>query len=106
MRFVLVHGSWHHGGLWKPVADHLAGHEVTTPTVAGHGKDADKDVSHDDCVQSIVDHIVSNDLSDIVLVGHSFGGTVISRVAGEIPERIRRLVHRKPVLISGMEAAS
>ncbi len=94
MRFVLVHGSWHHGGLWKPVADHLesAGHLVTTPTVAGHGKEAAKDVSHDDCVQSIVDHIVESDLSDIVLVGHSFGGTVIARVAGEIPERIRRLV--------------
>jgi pimeloyl-ACP methyl ester carboxylesterase len=93
-RFVLVHGSWHHGGLWKPVADRLdvAGHKVTTPTIAGHGKDADKDVSHDDCVQSIVDHIVEEDLSDVVLVGHSFGGTVIARVAGEIPERVRRLV--------------
>jgi len=93
-RFVLVHGSWHHGGLWKPVADQLdvGGHKVTTPTIAGHGKDADKDVSHDDCVQSIVDHIVGDDLSDVVLVGHSFGGTVIARVAGEIPERVRRLV--------------
>jgi pimeloyl-ACP methyl ester carboxylesterase len=94
MRFVLVHGSWHHGGLWKPVADHLdvAGHAVTTPTIAGHGKDVDKDVSHDDCVRSIIDHIVDEDLSDVVLVGHSFGGTIIARVAGEIPERIHRLV--------------
>ncbi len=94
MRFVLVHGSWHDGSLWKPVADRLdvAGHAVTTPTVAGHGKDADKDVSHDDCVRSIVNHIVEGDLEDVVLVGHSFGGTVIARVAGEIPERLRRLV--------------
>jgi pimeloyl-ACP methyl ester carboxylesterase len=93
-RFVLVHGSWHDGSLWKPVADALdvAGHRVTTPTIAGHGKDADKDVSHDDCVRSIVEHIVDGDLDDVVLVGHSFGGTVIARVAGEIPERIRRLV--------------
>ena len=93
-RFVLVHGSWHDGSLWKPVADELlaAGHQVTTPTIAGHGQGVDKNVSHDDCVQSIVDHIVDGDLSDIVLVGHSFGGTVIARVAGEIPERIRRLV--------------
>ena len=59
--------------LWKPVADAAAtsaGHEVTTPTIAGHGKGVDKDVSHDDCVRSIVDHIVGDDLSDVVLVGH------------------------------------
>jgi pimeloyl-ACP methyl ester carboxylesterase len=94
MRFVLVHGSWHDGSLWKPVADQLdvAGHDVTTPTIAGHGQDADKDVSHEDCVRSIIDHIVGEDLSDVVLLGHSFGGTVIARVAGEIPERIHRLV--------------
>ena len=93
-RFVLVHGSWHDGSAWKQVADQLdaAGHHVTAPTIAGHGKDADRDISHDDCVRSIVDHIVDSDLEDVVLVGHSFGGTVIARVAGEIPERIRRLV--------------
>ena len=55
-------------------------------------RDEDRDISHDDCVRSIVDHIVDSDLEDVVLVGHSFGGTVIARVAGEIPERIRRLV--------------
>jgi pimeloyl-ACP methyl ester carboxylesterase len=94
-RFVLVHGSWHDGSLWKPVADALdvAGHQVTTPTVAGHGKDVEKaGITHDDCVRSIVEHIVGEDLSDVVLAGHSFGGTVIARVAMEIPERLRRLV--------------
>jgi pimeloyl-ACP methyl ester carboxylesterase len=93
-RFVLVHGSWHDGSAWKPVADRLvvAGHHVTAPTVAGHGKDADKDISHEDCVRSIVDHIVDGDFEDVVLVGHSFGGTVIARVACEIPERLHRLV--------------
>ncbi|HET6550991.1 MAG TPA: alpha/beta hydrolase, partial [Solirubrobacter sp.] len=93
-RFVLVHGSWHDGSAWKPVADRLdvAGHHVTAPTVAGHGKDADKDISHEDCVRSIVDHIVDGGFEDVVLVGHSFGGTVIARVACEIPERLHRLV--------------
>lgn len=94
-RFVLVHGSWHDGSLWKPVADALdvAGHTVTTPTIAGHGKDAEKaGITHDDCVRSIVEHIEEEDLHDVVLAGHSFGGTVIARVAQEIPERVRRLV--------------
>ena len=52
-RFVLVHGSWHDGSLWKPVADHLgaAGHKVTTPTIAGHGKNTQKaGIEHSDCV--------------------------------------------------------
>ena len=81
--FVLVHGSWHDGSLWAPVAERLRelGHAVETPTIAGHGKDADKDVSHDDCVRSIVEHIVDGDLEDVVLVGHSFGGNPISGAA-------------------------
>jgi len=60
--------------------------------MAGHGKLADKRVTHADCTKSIVRFIVERSLQDVVLVGHSFGGTVISKVAEEIPERIRRLV--------------
>ena len=63
-----LHGSWHEGSAWKQVADQLdaAGHHVTAPTIAGHGKDADRDISHDDCVRSIVDHIVDSDFEDVV----------------------------------------
>ena len=92
--FVLIHGSWHDGALWDPVPDHLRskGHTVHTPTIAGHGKGVNKDVTHADCVRSIVDYVVENDLRDFVLLGHSFGGTVIAKVAEEIPDRIRRLI--------------
>ena len=92
--FVLVHGSWHDGSHWDQVIDRLeqSGHVAYGPTLAGHGKDASKDVEHDDCVNTIVDFIVGRDLHDVVLVGHSFGGTVLARVAEEIPERLRRLV--------------
>ncbi|MEH3156293.1 MAG: alpha/beta hydrolase [Gordonia paraffinivorans] len=92
--YVLVHGSWHDGALWGPVAEHLRadGHEVHTPTVAGHGIGVRKDVDHDDCVSSIVDYVVERSLTGFVLLGHSFGGTVIARVAEEIPDRITRLV--------------
>ncbi|MBB1158182.1 alpha/beta fold hydrolase [Amycolatopsis dendrobii] len=92
--FVLVHGSWHDGSAWDAVVPRLKelGHVAYNPTVAGHGKGADKAVSHDDCVRSVQRFIVDNELADVVLVGHSFGGTVIARVAEEIPERLRRLV--------------
>jgi pimeloyl-ACP methyl ester carboxylesterase len=95
-QFVLVHGSWHDGSLWGPVADRLRalGHAVETPTIAGHGKGVDEAVTHEDCVRSIVDAIVEPDLTNVVLVGHSFGGTVIAKVAEQVPERIRRLVFR------------
>lgn len=92
--YVLIHGSWHDGDLWRPVAEALRadGHEVHSPTVAGHGKGVDKAVDHDDCVRSVVSYLDEHDLTDVVLLGHSWGGTVIARVSEEAPERLRRLV--------------
>lgn len=93
--YVLVHGSWHDGSLWEPVATHLRtqGHTVHCPTVAGHGPNADRNVTHTQCSQSIADYIVKHNLSEIVLLGHSYGGTIISKVAEAIPERIQRLIY-------------
>ena len=92
--FVLVHGSWHDGSAWQAVVDHLEakGHLAFAPTIAGHGKGVNKNVNHAQCTQSIVDYIVGKDLTDIVLLGHSFAGTIIAKVAEAIPDRIRRLI--------------
>jgi pimeloyl-ACP methyl ester carboxylesterase len=100
--FVLVHGSWHDGSAWNAVIQHLEarGHQAFAPTIAGHGKGVNKNVNHAQCTQSIVDYIVDKDLTDIVLLGHSFGGTIIAKVAEEISggvppgqrQRIRRLI--------------
>src|SRR5262245_59259230 len=93
--FVLVHGSWHDGSAWSQVVNRLGHHgkKAFGPTVAGHGKGVRKDVSRAQSTQSIVDFVVSCGLTDIVLVGHSYGGTIISKVAEAIPDRIRRLVY-------------
>jgi pimeloyl-ACP methyl ester carboxylesterase len=93
-RYVLVHGSWHVGTAWADVAGHLErnGHEVHSPTMAGHGKNVPRDVSHDDCVDSVTDYVAEHGLTDFILVGHSFGGSVIARTAERIPKKIRRLV--------------
>lgn len=95
MNVVLVHGSWHTGELWAPVAEPLrkVGHTVHTPTVAGHGKGVAKNVTHAQCAQSIVDYIVTRNLTDMVLLGHSYGGTIISKVVEAVPERVRRLIY-------------
>jgi pimeloyl-ACP methyl ester carboxylesterase len=95
MRFVLVHGAWHYGALWGPVAKTLIdnGHEVHTPTAGGLGwGNIDRTISNDECCRPIADFILANDLEDFVLVGHSWGGTLIAKLAEAMPERIRRLV--------------
>jgi len=92
--FVLVHGAWHDGSAWDPTVRHLEsrGQRAFAPTMAGHGKSAARNVNHAQCTESIVRSIVDRSLRDVVLVGHSFGGTVICKVAEAIPERIKRLV--------------
>ena len=94
MNLVLVHGAWHDGTCWDGVRAALeaAGHGVHTPTLAGHGADADPAATHADCVRSVVDCIAGQSLEDVVLLGHSFGGTVIQKAAEAVPERLARLV--------------
>ena len=92
--FVLVHGAFHDGAAFASVIQYLQshGHTASAPTLAGHGREASKQVTHDDCVRSLVDHVTACDLHEIVLVGHSFAGTVIARAAPLIADRVRRLV--------------
>ena len=92
--YILIHGAWMDGTSWAGVASHLhaRGYTVHAPTMAGHGPGANRQVSHTEVVQGVLDFIEGENLRDFVLVGHSFGGTVIQKVAEATPDRIRRLV--------------
>jgi pimeloyl-ACP methyl ester carboxylesterase len=95
--FVLVHGAWHGGWCWRRVARLLreAGHEVFTPTLTGFGERAhllSADIGPDTLVQDVAGVLDSEELTDVVLVGHSFGALVALAVAGRVPERVRRVV--------------
>ena len=94
LNFVLIHGSWHTGEHWAPVINHLKskGHAAFAPTVLGHGKGVEKRVNHLQQVKDLVQQIERQNIRDFIAVGHSYGGTVIPRLAEEIPDRIRRLV--------------
>ncbi|MGZ9585895.1 alpha/beta fold hydrolase [Paenibacillus marinisediminis] len=94
LTFVLVHGSWADAHFWDGIAAELRskGHTVYTPEYAGHGTDPNKAVTHAMITKSVVDFITRLNLRDIVLVGHSFGGSVIQKVAEQVPDRIKRLV--------------
>ena len=84
--FVLVHGAWHGGWCWRRVADRLAraGHRVFAPTLTGLGERshlADPRIDLGVHIQDVVNVLKWEGLSDVVLVGHSYGGMVITGVA-------------------------
>ncbi len=95
--FVLVHGAWHGSWCWRRVAQMLRrnGHEVFAPTLTGlcerthllsPAVDLDKHIIH------LVNEIKWQGLEDVVLVGHSYGGMVISGVAEKIERAIGSFV--------------
>lgn len=93
---VLVHGGWHGGWCWRRVAGPLraAGREVHTPTLTGLGDRAHLSgpgVGLATHVQDVVALLECEDLRDVVLVGHSSSGAVITGVAQKAPERIGAL---------------
>jgi pimeloyl-ACP methyl ester carboxylesterase len=92
---ILVHGSWHTGSCWSAVQELLteAGVDSRAPTLPGHGAaDRALEVRHADYVSAVLDALDA--VADpAVLVGHSFGGSVISRVAELRPDRCRGLVY-------------
>jgi pimeloyl-ACP methyl ester carboxylesterase len=97
--YVIVHGAWGGGWAWsRRVAPALraAGHDVFTPTLTGLGERthlATPEVDLETHVQDVVNVLEYEDLSDVVLAGHSYGGMVISGVAGRARERLRHLVY-------------
>jgi len=93
--YVLVHGAWHTGDHFEPLAEPIraAGHTVHTPTIAGNRPGDDKRTGLAEAIGSIVGCLRDEDLRDVVLMGHSYGGMVITGVADAVPERIRRLVY-------------
>lgn len=95
--FVLVHGSMHGGWCWRRVTPLLraAGHEVYTPTLTGLGERAHlahPAINLDTHITDIVNVLVFEELTGVVLVGHSYGMTVSTGVADRVPERIAHLV--------------
>ncbi|WP_256208463.1 alpha/beta fold hydrolase [Paenibacillus sp. CF384] len=106
LTFVLVHGSWADAHFWNGVAAVLRsqGHIVYTPEYAGHGINSNKNVTHAMITKSVVDYIKQMQLQDFILVGHSFGGSVIQKVAEQVPERIKRLVFWDAFVLKDGEA--
>jgi len=96
--FVLVHGAWHGGWCWQRVSDRLTalGHRVFAPTLTGvcersHLDSPSVDLSTQ--IRDVVNEIRWKDLENVVLVGHSYGGMVITGVAEQVASKIASIVY-------------
>jgi pimeloyl-ACP methyl ester carboxylesterase len=98
---VRVHGARHDGSAWNSEARYLESrrHLVFAPTILGNGKFAAKNVSHADGTNSTVRFVADHSLTDLIPVGHSSAGTILSKVAEAIPEKIRRLVFQNAFVL-------
>ncbi|HMS81016.1 MAG TPA: alpha/beta fold hydrolase, partial [Burkholderiaceae bacterium] len=88
--FVLVHGAWHGGWCYRDTARLLRarGHAVLTPTHTGLGERAhlaSESITLETHVRDVVGAIEAEELEDVVLCGHSYGGMVITGVADRLP---------------------
>lgn len=109
--FVLVHGAWHGGWCWVRVADRLraAGHRVFTPTLSGLGERAHlplASITLDTHGSDIANVILCEELDQVVLVGHSYGGIVITKAMERIGAQVTHLVYLDAVVLADGESWS
>ena len=108
--YLLVHGAWHSGDSWQRVVPLLtaAGHRVFAPSLTGHGDKAQllgPEVGLDTHVDDVVGLLTEEDLTEVVLVGHSYGGLVVSSAADRVPDRIAHLVYLDAMVPEDGESA-
>jgi len=96
--YVLVHGAWRGSWIWKRVRRLLQarGHEVFTPTLTGvadRSHLSSPSVNLDTHITDVANLIRWEELSDVILCGHSYGGCVVSGVADRVSDRIGALIY-------------
>jgi pimeloyl-ACP methyl ester carboxylesterase len=96
--FLVAHGGWGGGWAWKKMRPLMAArrHEIFTPTYTGLGERshlAHRDIDLETHIQDILAVLEYEDLRDVILVGHSYGGMVATGVADRAREKVRHLVY-------------
>ena len=96
--FLVAHGAWSAGWAWKKMRPLMraAGHEFWTPTCTGLGERAhlsNPDISLDTHIQDILAVLEIEDLRDVYLIGHSYGGMVATGVADRARDRIKHIIY-------------
>lgn len=96
--FVVAHGAWSSGWAWKKMHPLMAakGHRLFTPSYTGMGERAhlaNPDIDLDTHITDVVNVLFYEDLTDVVLIGHSYGGMVSTGIADRARERISMLIY-------------
>jgi pimeloyl-ACP methyl ester carboxylesterase len=109
--FVLVHGAFQGGWIWRRVRRLLEaeGHNVFAPTLTGCGERShllSREITLKTHIKDILNVFHHEDLEGVVLVGGSYGGAVITGVAGQIPEKVARLVYLDGTIPEDRQAVS
>lgn len=96
--FLVAHGAWSSGWAWSKVRPLMRrrGHEFWTPSYTGLGERshlANPEIDLDLHIQDIVNVLEYEDLDDVILVGHSYGGMVATGVADRAAPRLQQLVY-------------
>ncbi len=96
--YVLIHGAWHGGWCWRDVKTILRnnGHVVFTPTLTGLGERShlfSPGIDLNTHILDVVNVLEWEELDDVILVGHSYGGNVITGVADRAKHRLRHVVY-------------
>ena len=96
--FVVAHGAWTGGWFWTKLRPLLQaqGHAVFTPTCTGVGERSHLAHAHIDLdhhINDVLQVLHFEDLRDVVLIGHSYGGMVATGVADRAPERIAQVIY-------------
>lgn len=107
--YVIVHGAWGGGWAFRTVDELLTarGQKVHRATLTGQGERvhlATPEVSLTTHVSDVVNMLLFEELRDVILVGHSYGGMVISGVAEKVPDRIRHLVYVDAMVLENGES--
>jgi pimeloyl-ACP methyl ester carboxylesterase len=95
---VLIHGAWHGGWAWRLASPYLrqAGHPVSAPTLSGLGERRNVPAQLSGLqahVQDIITHLEMEDLTDVIMVGHSYAGCVLSGVLAKKTGRVSHAIY-------------
>ena len=107
--FLLIHGAWHGGWVWNEISEILRyqRYSVSTPTLTGLGEKKhllSSKITIETFIEDVVNHIIFENLNNIILVGHSFAGSVISGVADRLKDRLQKLIYFDAmILIDGQK---
>lgn len=101
--FLLVHGAWHGAWCWQRILPGLwrAGHRAFAPDLTGLGARAHQlrpQLRLQDHADDVIATLEAEELERVILVGHSYGGMVITAVAQRCPERLAQLVYLDAVV--------